>query len=290
MYDGLKAKLAKDKDLAQQLQDPNLNPAQKQDMLNEVTFTVMKELGYVANDTKLLATNEKGANNTQIKGHYGENNVNYVNDIYNQSTTELLESLGHEMTHAMDNQDGTLKLNDTDQNNYANNFGDDLAFYTGNALDYTNGSSLAPTNNHNQEQVTSKPSIFNTLDRNNAEFIGLDKTGGDDLSIHAPGTFSDKKDADKEFIAELSKMLQDKVIVMDNGKKLENNDGARQEFAKKVIDKIKNHDFKDGEPLNLSGHSHGGNVQKIVTQLLEEEGIVKKVDGVYLFGTPVRDD
>lgn len=183
VYNGLKAKLANDEVLAQQLQDPNLNPAQKQNMLNEVTLTVMKELGYVANDTKLLATNEKGANNTQIKGHFGENNVNYVNDIYNQSTTELLESLGHEMTHAMDNQDGTLKLNDTDQNNYANNFGDDLAFYTDNALEYTNGSSLASTNNHNQEQVTSKPSIFNTLDRNNAEFTGLDKMGGDDREI-----------------------------------------------------------------------------------------------------------
>jgi filamentous hemagglutinin len=183
VYEGMKRELQNNPQLAAQLQDPNLTPKEKQEMLREVAITVMVELGYRPKQTKLISTDEIGANDTQVKGHYNtDTDSSYINDKYNDSTIELVETVGHEMTHAMDNQDGILILNDADQNNYANNFGEDLSFYTSNALDYTHDGSLASTNTHNQGRVTSYPSVFNdsTLVKNNREFATLDKSLGDD--------------------------------------------------------------------------------------------------------------
>ena len=182
------------------------------------------------------------------------------------------------MTHAMDNQDGTLKLNDTDQNNYANNFGDDLAFYTDNALEYTNGSSLASTNNHNQEQVTSKPSIFNTLDRNNVEFAGLDKTGGDDsillAILHWGRNAKNKKVSYSDVTGQTSlwKQLPDNQAIFhqmgegnEENEKYVNPDGREMIYkplsnntASLVIDDTNlgtyNYVHPDGSLLNAIGH------------------------------------
>ena len=76
--------------------------------------------------------------------------------------------------------------NDKDQNIYATNFGEDLAFYTNGALSIMTGGSLASTNTHNSGRVTSQASIFNTsndmLMSNNALFASIDKSSGDDLT------------------------------------------------------------------------------------------------------------
>lgn len=87
----MKVKISNDEKLSEQLQDPNLNPIVKENMLKEVTLTVMKELGYVSNDVKLVYTDEVGINNTQVKGYFDDKtNTSYVNDKYNNSTTQLI--------------------------------------------------------------------------------------------------------------------------------------------------------------------------------------------------------
>ena len=156
-------------------------------MLNELALTVMKELGYVSNDVKLIYTDETGVNNTQVKGYFdAKTNTSYINDKNNDSTEELITTLGHELTHDMDKQAKIYVSNDLDQNIYATNFGEDLAFYTQGALSIITGESLADTNTHNQGIVTSAPSVFNSsnamLNTNNQEFASIDKSGGDDLS------------------------------------------------------------------------------------------------------------
>ena len=233
VYDAMKVKISNDEKLSEQLQDPNLNPIVKENMLKEVTLTVMKELGYVSNDVKLVYTDEVGVNNTQVKGYFDDKtNTSYVNDKYNNSTTQLIASLGHEITHDMDKQDNIYVSNDKDQNIYATNFGEDLAFYTNGALSIMTGGSLASTNTHNSGRVTSQASIFNTsndmLMSNNALFASLDKSGGDDLTIFVHGTYSSPKDADKEFLNTLSKTYNEAVYQFDwSGKNgTENGAGA----------------------------------------------------------------
>ncbi|RXI36862.1 hypothetical protein CRU99_13165 [Malaciobacter mytili] len=176
VYNAMKEKIANDEKLSKDLQNPNLEPNAKQNMLNEVALGVMKELGYISNDVRLVYTDEKGANDTLVKGHYNPNTqTSYINDKYNNSTKELVSSLGHEITHDMDNQDGKFKANDKDQNKYATNFGDDLAFYTQGALNIVKGGSLANINNHNGGNFND-----NTLVKNNDSFSNLDKSVGDD--------------------------------------------------------------------------------------------------------------
>gem|GEM_PF-4241351 len=99
----------------------------------------------------------------------------------------MLVSLGHEITHDMDNQDKKFISNDTNQNIYATNFGNNLAFYTDKALYIVDDKSLASTNNHSSGKVTEYPSIFNTdyiFKDNNQLFTKMDKSKGDDLIFH----------------------------------------------------------------------------------------------------------
>ncbi|MDN5104866.1 hypothetical protein O8C79_06120 [Aliarcobacter butzleri] len=187
IYNAMKRKIASDENFASKLQDPNLDPLSKQNMLQEIALTVMKELGYVSNDVKLIYTDETGANKVQVKGFYDPNTqTSYVNDKNNNSTSELVSSTGHEIMHDVDKQKGIFIAKDKDQNIYATNFGNNLAYYVNGALYIVNGGSLSSTNNHNNGVVTQYPSVFNTnnvLSGNNKEFANINKNGGDDLPI-----------------------------------------------------------------------------------------------------------
>ncbi|RXJ94476.1 hypothetical protein CRU94_08460 [Arcobacter sp. AHV-9/2010] len=187
VYNAMKTKIANSEELSKYLQDPNLDPLTKQNMLQEIASTVMQELGYKSNEVKIISTDETGANNTQVKGYYDSNTqTSYVNDKNNNSTSELVSSTGHEIMHDMDKQKEIFISNDKDQNIYATNFGNNLAYYVNGALYIVNGGNLASTNNHNLGIVTEYPSVFNTnnlLTGNNKEFAGLDKNNGDDLPI-----------------------------------------------------------------------------------------------------------
>ncbi|MBU0632391.1 hypothetical protein KKA17_07090 [bacterium] len=141
----------------------------------------MQELGYATYDNKMMDTNEPGKDGEQVKGYYSDQTHDaYINDRYNSSTTDLLTTAGHEMSHLIDN-----KQNLATDEAYADIMGSALANYTDFALYYTDQGSLATTNTHNTGQVTSYPSIFNdnTYATNNAEFAALDKKKGDNSLI-----------------------------------------------------------------------------------------------------------
>ena len=192
-YEAVKEKISSSPELAAALNDPNLTPSQKEQMLNSVTDAVMVKLGYAIYDNKMMDTNEPGKDGEQIKGYYSDQtNDAYINDRHNDSTTELLTTAGHEMSHAIDARAGVA----TDET-YADIYGSNLADYTDFALYYTDQGSLATTNSHNTGQVTSYPSVFNdnTYATNNAEFSSLDKSQGDNEKIETI-TYSGKKDGD----------------------------------------------------------------------------------------------
>jgi hypothetical protein len=45
------------------------------------------------------------------KGHYGEDNNIYLNDANLNNTKDLATTLGHETSHAIDNQDPSINTN-----------------------------------------------------------------------------------------------------------------------------------------------------------------------------------
>ena len=76
--------------------------------------------------------------NDNRAGHYGEDNNIYLNDAKINNTKDLATTIGHETSHAMDDQDintstsvsaSTNQQNDaskTDNEIYADNYGDDF--------------------------------------------------------------------------------------------------------------------------------------------------------------------
>jgi len=66
-----------------------------------------------------------------------------------------------------------------------------------------------------------------------------------------------------------------------------NSVGSRKEGAEKIYKEIKTYiDENPDEPIRLIGHSHGGNVAIMVTNLLAEDGY--DVDNLITIATPVR--
>jgi hypothetical protein len=60
---------------------------------------------------------------------------------------------------------------------------------------------------------------------------------------------------------------------------------ARKQAATNLTNYINNYHFKSGEKLNIVGHSHGGNIAKLVSQWSNV-----KVDNLVTIETPVRTD
>ena len=188
VLDGIKSTIASNPELAKQLSDPNITPEQKQSMISDIASSVAISLGYLAPNTKLVYTDEIGANNEQIKGHYStQTDTSYVNDKNNDSIVELVNTTVHEIQHYMDAKDNLIIKDKVDNEKYVNNFANTVTDYTNYALEYTGNQSMATTNNYNNQtkNITSVPSVFNMsslLTINNQEFGSLDKSLGEDLT------------------------------------------------------------------------------------------------------------
>jgi filamentous hemagglutinin len=105
------------------------------------------------------------------------------------------------------------------------------------------------------------------------------------LTLYEPGTVSDPNKVDKEFIKAMEETFGEKVIILPED--LENTNESRVFQGKLLADAIKNYVLKPNEPINLVGHSHGGNVIKEATN--SDLG-GKKIDTVIFLGTPHRSD
>ena len=151
---------------------------------------------------------------------------------------------------------------------------------------------MAQTNKHTQATSLEE---YSQLQQNNAEFAGLEKEKGDNLTIFVHGTYSSPKTSDPAFINAVSSTYKEKVYLFDwsgidgaaNGDGADNNAKARLNAASRLSEYIASHPFKEGEKLNLIGHSHGGSVEKAFTNLYNGD---KKIDNMVFLGRPVRND
>ncbi|VVH56448.1 hypothetical protein BSPCLSOX_1276, partial [uncultured Gammaproteobacteria bacterium] len=150
----------------------------------ELVSSVMVELGYTqAVDIKLVADSQDNR-----KGHYGEDNNIYLNDTNLNNTKDLATTLGHETSHAIDNQDPSIDTNP--QNNtskadneiYAQNYGDDFSDYVEFASENYGDGNLADTNNNNLGNTPAERQRNQKLvDNNNQDYAKIDKSKGEDF-------------------------------------------------------------------------------------------------------------
>ncbi|WP_157203893.1 hemagglutinin repeat-containing protein [Marinomonas sp. SBI8L] len=180
-YETLKTKIASDPSLAEALQDPSISPAEKEKVLNELTRAVLVELGYTDGaeyDNNIIA--DKGALGVEdgqvgsVAGFYSEETKDsYINDANIDSIKKLVEVGGHELSHAIDDKDGS-NYSKADNETYADSYGENFADYTNLAVDingYDDGVSLS--NNHvgnTSAQVASKTAEFKSLDREKGDY------------------------------------------------------------------------------------------------------------------------
>lgn len=114
------------------------------------------------------------------------------------------------------------------------------------------------------------------------------------LTVVIPGTGYSEKDwsssgSMSNFISSVSKTFNEthktEIINSKNVWSGGDNKGARQKAADYITSTIKDHKFADGEQLNIVGHSHGGNIGILVSQMTDH-----KIDNLVTLGTPVRSD
>ncbi|WP_257607971.1 colicin E3/pyocin S6 family cytotoxin [bacterium endosymbiont of Bathymodiolus sp. 5 South] len=124
------------------------------------------------------------------KGHYGEDNNIYLNDTNLNNTKDLATTLGHETSHAIDNQDPSINTNP--QNNtskadneiYAQNYGDDFSDYVEFASENYGDGNLADTNNNNLGNTPAERQRNQKLiNNNNQDYAEIDKSKGEDSAI-----------------------------------------------------------------------------------------------------------
>ena len=155
------------------MNNPNLNEAQKSVLIQEITKSVMVNLGYLPNEIKMIYTDEKGQGGAEVKGFYSlENKYSYINLKNNNTLKDLVATTGTEAQRAMDTIGGIdITKNRDDNSIYALNFGESLSRYYGYALGDTTTYANAKINN----PVNINLNFYN---KNNREFSRLDKEKG----------------------------------------------------------------------------------------------------------------
>ncbi|MBY0540555.1 MAG: hemagglutinin repeat-containing protein, partial [Campylobacterales bacterium] len=254
----------------------------------------------------VYGVNIENAKMAVLNGKYGSTYTNkdntnsnvYLDKLNNQNALNTANTLGHEVAHVRQNQ-GQTYLRDTTQlqEEYANLFGN----YSSSGLDFSsyvyNNVKLDSNKINSLNSINDLYALYQNSVLYKKDVAKADSGDGriDDLTIFVHGTYSSPKDADKDFLDSVSKTYNEPVYQFDwsgkdgteNGSGADNSFWSRANAGFRLSEFIENYEFKDGETLNIIGHSHGGNVIKDLTQFYQGD---KKIDNVVFMGTPVRKD
>ncbi|AXX85313.1 esterase/lipase family protein [Aliarcobacter skirrowii] len=206
--------------------------------------------------------------------------------------------MNNEVAHVRQNQGQTYLRETTQlQEEYSDLFGK----YSSSGLDFSSNTYnyvKLDSNKTNSLNSINDINILNTNTKQYLQDVAKANSGDgriDDLTIFVHGTYSSPKDADKDFLEAVGKTYNETVYQFDwsgkdgteNGSGADNSFWSRANAGLRLSEFVENYEFKDGEPLNIIGHSHGGNVIKDFTQFYQGD---KKIDNVVFMGTPVRKD
>ncbi|NQZ54866.1 MAG: hypothetical protein HRT93_11530 [Piscirickettsiaceae bacterium] len=187
-YKGYKEVLVNNKDIIDKMNNPKTSLEYKQIYQNQILQALKKQGIDVAKDVKVISTNEKGQGNQNVSGFITtQDDRIYSNDFNQETSRDTQATLGHEIGGAYQKKKGIdITTNREQHNNYqdiiAQETLDDIKFISSN----NNLNINLDTKNNNFKkiypQTTQVNSVFNTIASNNAEFAGLDKELGDNLS------------------------------------------------------------------------------------------------------------
>ena len=145
--------------------------------------------GTIINSSNITSKQNTNTNDNRA-GHYGEDNNIYLNDANLNNTKDLTTTIGHETSHALDNQDPSINTNPqnnaskTDNEIYADNYGDDFGDYVEFASENYGNGNLASTNNRNLGNTPAERQRNTKLvERNNQDYARIDKSKGEDSAI-----------------------------------------------------------------------------------------------------------
>ncbi len=124
--------------------------------MTTLASSVAAKLDIKLGDVSTIATDTTTKEGNQIKGayHEGSNDI-VINDVNTKNTGDAVNTLGHEIAHALDSQDGVVRKGMTADGQsyseeYANTMGESLQDYADFAMwNNTEGQTLANTNHHN---------------------------------------------------------------------------------------------------------------------------------------------
>ncbi|CAC9508991.1 hypothetical protein [uncultured Gammaproteobacteria bacterium] len=136
--------------------------------------------GTIINSSNITSEQNTNTNDNRAS-HYGEDNNIYLIDDNINNTKDLTTTIGHETSHALDNQDPSINTNPqnnaskTDNEIYADNYGDDFGDYVEFASENYGDGNLASTNNHTGNDHSQ------ILKENNQKYARIDKSKGEDF-------------------------------------------------------------------------------------------------------------
>ena len=194
MYTGVQNAIKNSKTLQDQLSNPNLTREQKNQLLVKIASSVAKELNIDISKIDTISTNTKTKDGDEIKGGYHKQSGDIViNDKNSDSTGDALNTIGHELTHSMDDQRGTQR-SEASSDEYANIMGSGMEDYAGFAMwNYSDGKTLSSSNTHNGLNPSTDnsvaKSVFGTRVRDN-EVEFMTKQEADKTTEEYPGLAS----------------------------------------------------------------------------------------------------
>ncbi len=164
MYTGVQNAIKNSKTLQDKLSNPNLTREQKNQLLIKIASSVAKELNIDTSKIDTISTDTKTKDGDEIKGGYHRQSGDIViNDKNIDNTGEALNTLGHELTHSMDDQRGTQR-SEASSDEYANIMGSGMEDYAGFAMwNYSDGKTLADSNSHNGLNPSTDNSVANSV-------------------------------------------------------------------------------------------------------------------------------
>jgi len=256
-----------------------------------------KDDGFVA-DTELYSLNDGTKGYSYEDGNNTENNTIGINtqtvDI--SESGEVVNVAFHETTnkeiHSNSEQTALNRGNTAESIWELQNFGNENT-NTMSGSDWNDTYANSPTiNSGNSSRINNYSNYY----KENVVEGNKDDVSLDELTIYLQGTDlfgkrAKNKEASIEHGQEMAELIAKTLGDEGNGVYFdwngENTMEARTENAYRLKEFVENYEFKEDEPLNLVGHSHGGNVNKIFTQIYNFNNNVDNLSQYtnYNFGT-----
>ncbi|MGH1601283.1 hypothetical protein [Campylobacter majalis] len=165
--------------LEQILQDKSISINEKTKLIELIKDKFSSNIGQNLDDIKIKLIDDKtakGKDDKEFVGHFNDGII-ILNLGYIKTASNLIQTLGHELTHAIDYKNNKFVSGDKKQDKIANINANNLNDYFNKALSYQDINTN--TNNISINYDKTNPSNINLLNSNSIMFERLDKSKGD---------------------------------------------------------------------------------------------------------------